>query len=205
MPDLRMATRPVSRSSPRLSLSQGRVGLLARRTEIHSAESCQKHGGRARLGTNNLATMPSSRGRLPSVESSKGQPPSGFVEDFRVTMPERYKLLYREEEVRLHAAIAWRRGSEAIHLEQLPGQDAAWWLCAVTDDRPALLSMLSAAITAHSLDILSARIYCRARSSQDVEAVDFFCIRRLKPPPGGRLDQSELAQPPKNDGLAPAW
>jgi len=108
-------------------------------------------------------------------------------------MPDRYKLLYREEEVRNHAAIAWRRGAAAIHLEQLPGQDAAWWLCVITDDRPALLSMLSAAITAHSLDILSARIYCRARSSQDGEAVDFFCIRRLKPPPLGRLDDSELA------------
>jgi UTP:GlnB (protein PII) uridylyltransferase len=85
--------------------------------------------------------------------------------------------------MRAHAGIVSRRGGAFVHLETCPGPNdeeaPGTWLCVVTDDRPGLLSLLSAAIAAHSLDILSARVYTRARAGTPDEAVDLFAVRRL--------------------------
>jgi UTP:GlnB (protein PII) uridylyltransferase len=55
-----------------------------------------------------------------------------------------------------------------------------------------LLSLLSAAISAHSLDILSARVYNRTRSGQRDEAVDLFAVRGLKEQAGRSLAYSDF-------------
>src|SRR5437762_2024262 len=80
-------------------------------------------------------------------------PPSSFVERFRSSMPEAYRSRYNPEQVRAHAAISWRRASAPAHVEQWSDEaDGTRWICVITDDRRGLLSLLSAAITAHCLD-----------------------------------------------------
>lgn len=97
-------------------------------------------------------------------------------------MPGPYRLEYDDDEIAEHARIVERRGGASVHVEALSNSSRAGdWLCVVTDDRPGLLSLLSAAISAHSLDILTAKVYCRMRPGSLAEAVDFFAVRSLKP------------------------
>lgn len=119
------------------------------------------------------------------------EPTDEFIEAFLANMPETYRIHYSEADVRLHAGIAWRRGSTLAHIEQWPAaaKDTTW-LCVVTDDRPGLLAMLCAAITAHSLNILTAKIHCRTDRK---EAIDFFCVRPLKSDGRLRVSASDLA------------
>ncbi len=113
--------------------------------------------------------------------------PSGLskvhVTSFAASMPEAYRQRHNDAEMQAHAAVVHRRGNGLVHLELcLPAAVDGPWLCVVADDRPGLLSLLSAAISAHSLDILGARVYCRTRAGYPPEAVDLFAIRPLKPP-----------------------
>ncbi|HVU03232.1 MAG TPA: hypothetical protein VHE30_15835 [Polyangiaceae bacterium] len=105
-------------------------------------------------------------------------------------MPGEYYERYDAAEIRAHAAVIHGRGNSLVAVEPCPGPpevDHAQWLCVVTEDRPGLLSLLSAAISAHSLDILSARVYCRSRPGRKDEAVDLFCVRGLKEQAGKPL------------------
>lgn len=99
-------------------------------------------------------------------------------------MPKPYYQRHAPSEVRSHAGIIHGRGDALVVVEPCPGPRESGgeseWLCVVTDDRPGLLSLLSAAISAHSLDILSARVYCRTRRARGDEAVDLFSVRGLK-------------------------
>jgi UTP:GlnB (protein PII) uridylyltransferase len=103
---------------------------------------------------------------------------------FASSMPLAYRAMHGEHEIREHAQIVGRRGTSRVHVDLCSRDHAAqsevYWICVVTDDRPGLLSFLSAAICAHSLDVLSARIFCRIRPDRPDEAVDFFAVRKLK-------------------------
>jgi UTP:GlnB (protein PII) uridylyltransferase len=100
---------------------------------------------------------------------------------FVASMPSPYRLEYDDVEIQEHAAIVERRGGSVAHVETLVDTSRTGkWLCVVTDDRPGLLSLLSAAISAHSLDILTAKVYCRLRPGSLAEAVDFFGVRSLR-------------------------
>jgi UTP:GlnB (protein PII) uridylyltransferase len=119
--------------------------------------------------------------------------PPGFVEAFRRGMPAAYCLQYGDEEIAEHADIAWRRGDAIAQVELSPAAEGgSARIAVVTDDRPGLLSMLSAAISAHSLDILRARIYCRARPGAPDEAIDLFVVRRLKAAVESELHESDV-------------
>jgi UTP:GlnB (protein PII) uridylyltransferase len=127
------------------------------------------------------------------LSSLRTIPPPEFVETFLNGMPETYRVQHSASEVTDHAAIAWRRRGELAHLEQwAAGAKDAMWLCVVTDDRPGLLTLLSAAITAHSLNIVRAKIYCRDTTDNKREAVDFFCVRPLKSETTLRMDEAEI-------------
>jgi [protein-PII] uridylyltransferase len=120
--------------------------------------------------------------------------PSHFVEDFCAGMPSSYWLRHDHATIREHAEIAWRRGQGLAHVEVKAAEDE-WtaWISVVTDDRPGLLSLLTAAITAHDLDIWSANIYCRSTGGPIDEAIDFFLVRpldRRRPP---RYDHAYVA------------
>jgi [protein-PII] uridylyltransferase len=114
----------------------------------------------------------------------RGPSDSPLADAFAASMPEAYRLRYASTEFAQHARIVEARAGALVRVAACApqtGADAdASWICVVTDDRPGLLSLLSAAISAHSLDILAARIYCRTREGAPDEAVDFFAVRRLK-------------------------
>ncbi|HEX2881479.1 MAG TPA: hypothetical protein VHO25_18245 [Polyangiaceae bacterium] len=127
------------------------------------------------------------------LASLRNTPPPEYVETFLSGMPETYRVQHSASEVTDHAGIAWRRRGEVAHLEQwAAGARDATWLCVVTDDRPGLLTLLSAAITAHSLNIVRAKIYCRDTPDHRLEAVDFFCVRSLKSDGVLRMDDAEI-------------
>ncbi|HEX3597494.1 MAG TPA: hypothetical protein VHU80_20440 [Polyangiaceae bacterium] len=133
-----------------------------------------------------------------STESDIGyrpEAPEDGVAWFLASMPSQYSEEHQGSEVRAHAEIVLRRGNALVHLETCPGavpSEASAWLCVVTDDRPGLLSLLSAAIAAHSLDVLRAAVYTRSRPGLADEAVDLFSVRRLGSTTG-TLASSELA------------
>ena len=97
-------------------------------------------------------------------------------------MPERYRRAFDEIAIREHAAIVGRRGlgpSPAAHVEiwrQLP--KGVGVLCVVADDRPGLLSFISASLVMQKMDVVSAQAYTRLRPKGGGEAVDLLWVRR---------------------------
>ena len=95
-------------------------------------------------------------------------------------MPVAYREAFDAEAVEAHAGIVQRRGTSATRVEiwkELPERVVA--ICIVADDRPGLLSQISAALVAHQIDVVSAHAYCRTREDGPIEAIDFLWIRRV--------------------------
>src|SRR5580704_10060929 len=114
------------------------------------------------------------------------RPDDEFVFSFLRSMPMSYRRFFDEDAQHEHAAIAYRRRGSASHLEiwrKLPERIDAITL--VADDRPALLSRVSAALVAHDMDVVAAQAYCRTRVDGAREAVDLIWIRRLAGEGGG--------------------
>jgi UTP:GlnB (protein PII) uridylyltransferase len=117
-----------------------------------------------------------------------------LVSEFLAGMPLAYRSQFSEADAKEHAAIVWRRSQVAAHVEQWVTSDKqTTWLVVVTDDRPGLLAALSTAITAHSLNILDAKIYCHIIDGERSEAVDFFRVAQVKGAGLVTLTSAELA------------
>jgi [protein-PII] uridylyltransferase len=102
------------------------------------------------------------------------------VSSFEASMPERYRECFDAAAIADHAGIVARRGALAAHLEawrRLPGDVTV--LCIAADDRPGLLSRITASLVIHSIDILSAQAYTRVVPGAAGEAVDFLWVRRM--------------------------
>ena len=100
------------------------------------------------------------------------------VARFNDSMPARYRELFDGAAAREHMAIVQRRARSPAHAEiwrRLPGGGAT--VCVVADDRPGLLSFISAALVVHALDVVAAQVFTR-QSPEGPEAVDFFWLRR---------------------------
>lgn len=114
--------------------------------------------------------------------------------EFLDSMPESYRNVYSAAETEEHAAICARRGRHPAHVElwrSLPTGGAI--LCVVADDHPGLLSIVSAALHLHELDVTTAQIYCRKRSDSVPEAVDFFWVRAIDARSGQQIEPDEIA------------
>lgn len=101
-------------------------------------------------------------------------------EAFIASMPSDYRGAFDVEATRAHEAIVQRRGNRSTHIEiwrELADRVAA--ICVVADDKPGLLSRISAALVEEHIDVVSAHAYCRTRSDGTIEAVDFLWIRRV--------------------------
>lgn len=101
-------------------------------------------------------------------------------EAFVASMPADYRGAFDIEATRAHEAIVQRRGNRSTHVEiwrELADRVAA--ICVVADDKPGLLSRISAALVGENIDVVSAHAYCRTRTDGTVEAVDFLWIRRV--------------------------
>jgi UTP:GlnB (protein PII) uridylyltransferase len=111
------------------------------------------------------------------MASAASLPPAAST--FRDSMPERYLQAFEPADVREHAAIVSRRAGAPAYVElwrRLPQGDE---VCVVADDRPGLLSFISAALVSSGMDILSAQAFTRrAGAGRPAEAVDFFRLAR---------------------------
>jgi [protein-PII] uridylyltransferase len=99
------------------------------------------------------------------------------VSAFLASMPTHYVERFDTRAAREHAAIADRRRCGAVHAEiwrTLPGGVAA--VCVLADDRPGLLSFVSAALVVHGLDVEAAQAF--TRTTDPPEAFDVFWLRR---------------------------
>jgi len=106
-------------------------------------------------------------------------------EPFAASMPTAYHEAFDGEAVEAHAAIAARREGSTTRAEiwkELPERVVA--VCVVADDRPGLLSQISAALVAKQIDVVSAHAYCRTRPDGAREAVDLLWLRRFARPNG---------------------
>jgi [protein-PII] uridylyltransferase len=105
--------------------------------------------------------------------ATRRDPLSAFLD----SMPPRYRQQpFDGGAVREHAAIVSRRDGAPAHAEiwkRLPRGGAV--VCIVADDRPGLLSFISAALVVNRLDVEAAQAYTRAEHD---EAVDFFWVQR---------------------------
>jgi UTP:GlnB (protein PII) uridylyltransferase len=107
-------------------------------------------------------------------------PDDDFVLSYVASMPTAYRRTFDEDAQHEHAAIVHRRGGRATHIEiwkKLPERIVA--ALVVADDRPGLLSRVSAALVAHDMDVVAAQAYGRRREDGRAEAVDLVWIRRL--------------------------
>lgn len=103
-----------------------------------------------------------------------------WYDRYLASMPVEYRAAFDPEAIALHAAIVQRRGTDATHVEMwrsLPERVVA--VCVVADDRPGLLSAISASLVAHDLDVVTAHAYCRPSEDGTREAVDILWLRRL--------------------------
>ncbi len=110
-----------------------------------------------------------------SAQSNPPESPSAFLD----SMPERYRVAFDQDAVREHAAIARRRSGVPAHVEiwrRLPKGVVV--VCVVADDRPGLLSFISASVVIHGMDVVSALAFTRTLPGGGGEAVDFLWLRR---------------------------
>jgi [protein-PII] uridylyltransferase len=114
-----------------------------------------------------------------------------WYDRYLASMPVEYRSAFDPEAIALHAAIVQRRGTDATRVElwrTLPERVVA--VCIVADDRPGLLSAISAALVAHDLDVVSTHAYCRPAGDGTREAVDILWLRRIG---GGIVREKNVA------------
>jgi UTP:GlnB (protein PII) uridylyltransferase len=102
------------------------------------------------------------------------------MSEFLNSMPVAYARAFSVSEVREHASIVGRRGTQLTHAEVCAGASGTR-VCVVADDRPGLLALVTDALLVHGFSIKSAHVYCRQRSDGQAEAVDFFELRGPNP------------------------
>lgn len=93
-------------------------------------------------------------------------------------MPDRYLSAFDDVAISEHAAIAARRKGAPAHVEIWRQQPKGGALCVVADDRPGLLSFISAALAIQHMDVLSAQAYTRRLPDGSGEAFDLLWLRR---------------------------
>jgi [protein-PII] uridylyltransferase len=160
----------------------------------NEAETCAQTGRhRARATVSPMALRSESEDTVPlDPDDTLDAPvmdadvwPDGDARDFAASMPRAYRALFDGATIATHAAIVQRRGERAAHVEiwkELPERVVA--IAVVADDRPGLLSRISAALVAHDLDVVAAQAYGRERPDGTREAVDFLWVRRFPTPRG---------------------
>ena len=102
------------------------------------------------------------------------------IEQFTASMPTSYREAFQSDDVELHAEVVARRSGSTTRVEiwkELPERVVG--VCIVADDRPGLLSQISAALVALEIDVVGAHAYCRTRVDGAREAVDLLWIRRV--------------------------
>jgi len=113
---------------------------------------------------------------------------------FARSMPTSYRSVYSEQEIAEHALIVERRRNRPALAERWRSLESGGAvICVVADDQPGLLSIVSAALHLHELDVTTAQIYSRMRGDGVLEAVDFFWLRALVGHSERPIQEEEIA------------
>ncbi|HEY3498859.1 MAG TPA: hypothetical protein VGK73_29410 [Polyangiaceae bacterium] len=113
---------------------------------------------------------------------------------FARSMPESYASVYSSDEIAEHASIVERRGKRPALAERWRSLDNGGAIvCVVADDQPGFLSLVSAALHLHELDVTTAQVYSRLRPDGVLEAVDFFWLRALAGASERPIQDEEIA------------
>jgi [protein-PII] uridylyltransferase len=132
-------------------------------------------GSRAKTLAGNLIAMGVHESEQDAIDRRCSR---AVMSTFQASMPRRYGDAFDQQAVREHAAIVARRRG-LVHIEiwqRLADGDAV--LCVVADDRPGLLSLVTASLVAHGADIVSLKAYTRNRPETGrAEAVDFIWVK----------------------------
>ena len=120
------------------------------------------------------------------------------MSSFHASMPDRYREAFDPRAIREHADIVARRDGAPVHVEiwQRQAKGGAT-LCVVADDRPGLLSLISAALVAHQMNVVAAQAYTRVDPATGrPEAIDFLWLQRdaALPMPIGKSDAKRIAE-----------
>jgi [protein-PII] uridylyltransferase len=105
------------------------------------------------------------------------------VLEFIAGMPEAYRAGHNRESMLDHARLSITRGAAAVAVGTFRStRHDGLPVCIVTDDRPGLLSFISAALVASGLDVVRAEAYSR-ETSRGVESASLFWLRAAGPEP----------------------
>jgi [protein-PII] uridylyltransferase len=106
-----------------------------------------------------------------------------FIRAFADSMPDGYRDKYDAGSIAAHARVAVARGKRLAHAgivgRGAPGEVA---VCVTAQDRPGLLSTISAAFVLSGMDVAAAEAFTRKRDDGSSEAVDLFWLRRRASP-----------------------
>jgi len=100
-----------------------------------------------------------------------------LVAEFISGMPEAYRAGHGRQAMLDHARLSITRGPAAVNVSTFrTARHDGLPVCVVADDRPGLLSLISAALVASGLDVVRAEAYCR-NTARGMEAVALFWLR----------------------------
>jgi [protein-PII] uridylyltransferase len=108
------------------------------------------------------------------------------VSAFAASLPSEYRSRFNPAQIAIHAHTSIGRGQRAVAATLFPWPDPGLSaLCVVANDRPGLLSLISAALNELGFDVDSAEAFTRAPQA---EAVDVFWLRD----PDGHVGAAEV-------------
>src|SRR5687767_2499536 len=100
--------------------------------------------------------MATIRGDLSTMQRRDDDTAGGI---FARSMPPSYASVYSSDEIAEHAAIVERRGNRPALAERWRSlENGGAIVCVVADDQPGFLSLVSAALHLHELDVTTAQI-----------------------------------------------
>jgi len=120
------------------------------------------------------------------------RPSPEYTAAFAESLPKAYADKYDADVVVAHAAVASQRADAPVAVG-LFGR-AGNGVCVVAEDRPGLLSLISASLVLCRLDVNHAEVYTRGLANGHREAVDLFWVRKLDAPAGAKLVQTDAEQ-----------
>ncbi|MET0411783.1 MAG: hypothetical protein ABW217_10840 [Polyangiaceae bacterium] len=111
-----------------------------------------------------------------------------WIEEFAGSMPASYRDRHSRDVIAVHAGIAAGRGSNPANVGRFESRQGKSVVCVVAEDRPGLLSRITAAFVMQGWDIVHAEAYTRPLPSPEgsadaplkTEAVDLFWLRRAE-------------------------
>jgi UTP:GlnB (protein PII) uridylyltransferase len=117
-----------------------------------------------------------------------------WIDEFAGSMPASYRDRHSRDTIAVHAGIAAGRGSNPANVGRFDSPQGKSVVCVVAEDRPGLLSRITAALVMQGWDIVHAEAYTRplpvpggAADSPKTEAVDLFWLRRMEGHAGERM------------------